>query len=489
MAAAFLLSEIINATGGVLREAADTDIRVTGISTDTRTLKEGEAFFALKGENHDAHDHLEEAVLKGASLLIVRGEDSSVPRPPAGQKNPPCILKVKDTLVAYQDLAAYYRRKLDPLVIAVTGSVGKTTLKDMIACILGSHTTAYSTIGNINNQVGLPRTILEAGEGTRVLVLEMGLAIAGDIKRLSEIARPDIAAITNVGLSHRENFDSDDGILKAKFEITSYMDESGVLIIDAGGNEDVRKYAESDQNEKGYRLLSVAAEGTAAGGNAEYVVSDVRRNEEDSGVSDFEICDSKTGEKVCFEIPLPGAFAGISAAQAAAASVCACEKLGVTLSLKDAALALKNLSRTPHRLEPVFCKGILVIDDTYNASPASAKAGLEYMKSLPAKKRVAVLGDMNELGPMSDDVHRDIGKSAACAGADMVFAYGKKAKQIAEGAGKDKALWFDENEKNGLIARLKKELQKGDVVYIKGSRSMKMEDVVQALTEENDGES
>ena len=487
--AAFSLSEIIKATGGILSGTADKDKRVTGISTDTRTLKEGEVFFALKGENHDAHDHLEEAVLRGASLLIVRGEDSSVTRPPAGQKSPPHILKVKDTLAAYQDLAAYYMRKLDPLVIAVTGSVGKTTLKDMIACILEGLIKTYYTKGNINNQVGLPRTILEAGEDDRVLVLEMGLAIAGDIERLSDIARPDIAAITNVGLSHRENFDSDDGILKAKFEITTYMDERNALIIDAGGNEDVRKYAEKDRQEKGYRLLSVAAEGTAAVAGAEYVVSPVRISETDTGASDFEICDRKTGEKVSFEIPLPGAFAGISAAQAAAASIYACEKLGVTLSLKDAAQALKNLSRTPHRLEPVFCKGILVIDDTYNASPASAKAGLDYMKNVPAKKRIAVLGDMNELGPMSGDVHRDVGKAAACAGADIVYAYGKKAKQIAEGAGKDKSLWFDENEKEKLIAGLKKELQKGDVVYIKGSRGMKMEDVVTALTEENDGES
>jgi len=489
MAAAFSVNELIKATGGILKGAADTDIRAAGISTDTRTLRKGEVFLALKGENHDAHDHLNEAVARGASLLIVRGEGSSALRPPAGQKNLPPVLTVGDTLLAYQDIAASYRKKIDPLVIAVTGSVGKTTLKDMIACILKDHVGTYYTKGNINNQVGLPRTILEAGEDAKVLVLEMGLAVSGDIGRLSDIARPDIAVITNVGLSHRENFDTDDGILKAKFEITSYMGEGNTLIIDSGGNEDVREYASRDREGKGYSLITVAAEGTSVERYADYVVSVVHVDEKDAGISCFNILEQKSEIKVSFAIPVPGAFAGISAAQAAAASLSACKKLGVKISLMDAAEALKNLSRTPHRLKPILHKGVLIIDDTYNASPDSAKAGLDYMKNVPANKRIAVLGDMNELGASSEDVHRDIGAAAAGAGADIIYAYGKKAKQIAEGAFKGKVFWFDEDEKNELTESLIADVKKGDVVYVKGSRSMKMEEIVTALTEDNNGES
>jgi UDP-N-acetylmuramoyl-tripeptide--D-alanyl-D-alanine ligase len=333
----------------------------------------------------------------------------------------------------------------------------------------------------------LPRTILEADEDTEVLVLEMGLAVTGDIKRLADIARPDIAAITNIGIAHRENFDTDDGILKAKYEITSFMDKDSTLVIDAGGNGESREYAEKDQREKGYKLINVAAKGTPADNYADYVVSAVRVNDEEAGVSDFEIFERGSGVIVSFSIPLPGAFAGINTAQAIAVSKCACEKHGLTIRLTDAAEALRGLVRTPHRLEPIIHKGILVIDDTYNASPDSAKAGLDYLKNVPAKKRIAVLGDMNELGDLSEDVHKDIGEAAAAAGADIVYAYGQKAKKIAEGAGEGIAVWFDENDKNTLIGSLLAEVKNGDVVYIKGSRSMKMEEVVTALTEDSDG--
>ena len=413
------------------------DINIAnGISTDSRTLLPGETFFALKGDNHDGHDHLEEAVLRGAGTLVV----SSEPKVPEGFAGG--VVAVSDTLRAYQDLAAYYRRKLNPLVIAVTGSVGKTTLKDMIACILsGSGRRAHYTKGNYNNQVGLPKTILSAEEGTEVLVLEMGMDHAGQIERLADIARPDVCVITNIGVSHRENFDSDDGILKAKFEVAAYLGPGDTLVIDADGSAELKALAAGDSKRKGYEVVYVT-------------------------------------EKI--EVPASGAYAERSAAMAAAC----CAKAGITAA--EAAEALKKLKRTPHRLEGITGKyGAVVIDDSYNASPDSVRSGLEYLAGVPAKRRIAVLADMNELGADSAEMHYAAGALAAEV-ADIVYAYGEneKAGEMFSGAsGLPYARYFPTGSKDEMIALLRENVREGDAVYIKGSRSMKMEEVAAALTE------
>ena len=491
MGIVFSLKEIAEATGGVLYNAPDETTMITGVSTDTRTIATNEAFFALIGENHDAHDHLEGATEKGAALLVV-ADKARVPSDYSG-----AVLAVEDTLAAYQALSAAYLKSINPLVVAVTGSAGKTTLKDMIACILSEKIQTYFTQGNLNNQIGLPRTILETSKDVKALVLEMGLFGAGDIERLSDICRPKIAAITNIGVSHRENFDSDDGILNAKYEIAAFMGESETLVIDAGGNEKLTALAEEGSNKKSYKLIKVCNEGSLAEKESDYIVSAVRVSEENAGVSLFEIRERSTGVTTPFCIPLPGAYSGISAAIASAVSVRAGVLLGIEITLKDAAEALSKLKRTPHRLDPVKKNGFLVIDDTYNASPDSAKAGLSYLKSVPAKKRIAILADMNELGMMSDEMHESVGEAAILEGVDIVFAYGTKAKSIEIGARQaiektdaladERVFWFDTQNKDLLIKRVLNKIAEGDAVYIKGSRSMKMEDVVMALTEERNG--
>jgi len=480
MTAIFSIGEIVKATNGIPVGAAaeDTDRVIAGVSTDTRTLKAGQAFFALIGENHDAHDHLNEAAAKGAALLVISDPGSA----PAGFTG--TALVVKDTLRAYQDLAAYYRKKVDPFVIAVTGSVGKTTTKDMIGCILSEHSRVHYTQGNLNNHIGLPRTILEMEEDTEILALEMGMSFKGEIERLCEIALPNVSVITNVGISHRENFDADDGILKAKYEIAAFLGEDGTLVIDSGGNAELEKLALEDGRVKGYELVRVASCGTDAAETAEYVVSKTRISEEDVGVTLFDIREAAGGKAVPFEIPLPGAYAGVSAALASAASA----RAGVKLA--DSATALKNLKRTAHRLDPIKAGGVLVIDDTYNASPDSARSGLEYLKNVSAKKRVAILADMNELGSDSEALHRDVGASAVMMGVDSIYAYGEKARWIADGAeeaarGKSlpKIEYYGPDEKGKLTQGLRGEIMEGSAIYIKGSRAMKMEEVVAALTD------
>ena len=501
------IEEIITAVGGSGAPGFDAVRPVSGISTDTRTLRAGEAFFALSGENHDAHDHLAEAAGKGASLLVI-SDVSKAPECGAGAAGvsgaageadgvggaAPCVLLVEDTLRAYQDLAAYYRRRLDPFVIAVTGSVGKTTLKDMIACILSGHRRVCSTKGNLNNQIGVPRTILEADEGTEALVLEMGMERAGEIERLAEIARPDICVISNIGISHRGNFTSDEGIVRAKYEISSYLGAGGSFVINASGSEALLRYAEEGSAEKGFALVRVAEQGTAAELAADYVVTAARVSGGDAREMHFEIEERKTGAAVPFAVPMAGTYAGVSAALASAV----CARAGI--SLAESAEALKGLNRTPHRLEPVSAGGVLVIDDTYNASPDSVKSGLDYLINVPAKRRIAVLADMNDLGPDSEALHFETGAAAAGAGVDSIFTFGEKARGIADGAlaGKspgisDGKLQADERripvccfgpgEKAELLERLIDEVREGDAVYIKGSHSMKMEEVAKALKE------
>jgi len=482
MAAKFSLDEIVKATGGVPAGTAftDTGLILTGISTDTRTIKDGEAFFALIGENHDAHDHLDKAALNGAALLVV-SDASKIPADFAGVS-----LVVSDTLNAYQELAAYYRKLIDPFVIAVTGSVGKTTLKDMIGCILAGHARVYATQGNLNNQIGLPRTILEADEDTEILVLEMGLAEAGDIERLAEIALPDISLITNIGMSHRENFNSDDGILRAKYEVAAFLCEDGALIIDSGNNEELTRLSSEGSAEKGFKLIKVSGEGAEAAKAADYVYSVTRVSEDDPGITLFEIREGNDGVTVQFAIPVPGAYAGSSAALASAA----CARAGV--SLADCAKALVGLKRTAHRLDPVLINGVLLIDDSYNASPDSAKSGLGYLKSVTAKKRIAVLADMNELGDVAEALHREVGAAAVRCGTDRIYAYGDKARWIADGAREEavgsnsEIFYFGEDEKKVMIKRLREDVNEGTAIYIKGSRTMKMEEVVSALTEDED---
>jgi len=496
MTAKFSVGEIAEATGGELRLGSgapkagggiDREAPLTGISTDTRTIRAGEAFFALAGENHDAHDYLGEAAGGGAALLVVSDADKA----PADYGG--AVLVVRDTLRAYQDLAAYYRRLMNPFVVAITGSVGKTTLKDMVYCILSGRGRVCRTEGNLNNQIGLPRTILSAPKDTEILVLEMGMAGAGEIERLVEIARPDACAITNIGLAHRENFDSDDGILKAKFEITSCLGEGGALVIETSGSAELLGLAEKGGREKGYDVIRVAERGARASAGADYIVSQARVSRVNISESFFTIEDERIGKKVPFDIPLPGNYAGLSAAFAAAL----CSRVGV--SLAEAAEALTRLERTPHRLEPIRIGGILVIDDTYNANPVSAKAGLEYIMNIPASRRIAALADMNELGSGSEDLHRQVGATAYRAGIDILYTFGEKAGWIADGAeaaaramgttgayGAIKILRYSPEEKPELIARLREDLKEGDVVYVKGSRTMKMEEIVHALTKDKD---
>ena len=461
------VNEIIKATNGqIINNVAIDNIAIDNVSTDSRTVKKGDAFFALIGDNHDAHDHIAEVCEKGCDVLIVSNADT-VPKDFEG-----AAILVKDTLTAFQDFAAYYRNLIDPVVVAITGSVGKTTLKDMLSQISKEKYNTVYTDKNYNNHIGVPKTIFEMSENTELLILEMGMSAAGEIERLACIARPDIGLISNIGISHRENFDTDDGILNAKMEIASYFGPENTLVIN-GDFPELVKSAEKDSEAKGYKVICVISEDDDKT-YGDYVVKSVKYNDE--GKITFEIERSYDTER--FVLPTPGMYSGVSAGLAVAAS----SNLGIAMS--EASSALKNLKVTPHRLQPIRQGGILVIDDTYNASPDSTKSGLDYLVAAPGKRKIAVLADMNELGENFREMHMEIGKYATGLGVDVLATYGNKAENIAIGANNCKkenmeVCVFDDKAK--LNDFLKKMLKEGDVFYVKGSRTMKMEEVVSNL--------
>lgn len=482
------------------------------VSTDTRTLSDGEIFFAFSGGNFDAHDHLDEAAAKGASVLVISAPEKIPAELTAVFRG--SVILVGDTLRAYQDLAAYYRNKIDPYVIAVTGSVGKTTLKDMIACLVKDKYRTAATQGNYNNQIGVPKTILDMPEDTEVLVLELGMGGPGEIVRLAEIARPDAAAITNIGLSHRECFDSDEGVMLEKLAIASQMSEGDLLAIDRENHPPLTQRARAKSEVHGYRLLEVSAKRSCRDSDhgqdqdpalrdADYSYGTVHI-EADTAEASFEIesggndGNDKNGAVTArFLVPVPGDYAAVQAALACAAV----SRLGIGLT--EAAAALRELARTPHRLQLIQKDGILVIDDTYNASPDSMHSGLMFLTSVPALRRIAVLADMKELGPESESLHRalgrEIGTGLSAGQINVLVCYGEKARAIAEGAAEtseargtketkgqvlclagSRQIRIYENQEE-MIADLLAGMETGDVYLVKGSHSMHMEAVANAL--------
>jgi len=423
------------------------------VSTDSRAFQEGEAFFALEGENFDGHDFLAEVCVKNPAFVVVSKKEK-LPADFAG-----VAILVENVVRAYQSLAAAWRKKVNPFVIAVTGSVGKTTQKDMLYCILSQHMKTYATQGNFNNQIGVPKTILSMGKDAAALVLEMGMEYAGEIRRSCEIATPDAAVITNIGISHREHFDSDDGIRLAKYEVAERFGEGNTLIINPSDDDGLLALAENGARERGYTLVKIGED---------YSVSDIEYTRNGTLACKIE----GGGERADFELPIFGAYAATSAALASAGAAL----LGVDLGA--AASALKTLKVTPHRLQAIRSGEVLLIDDSYNASPDSMRSGLESLAAAPGMRRIAVLADMNELGDESERLHFEVGRLAAALGIDEVFTFGEKAKKIAEGADAlDK--WF--LDKGQLISRLEKEKQVGDVYLVKGSHSMKMEEIAEVL--------
>ena len=429
------------------------NVSIDKISTDSRTLKRGELFVALRGENFDGHKFVEAAVKTGAVGAIVDlGWKGKVP-------DNFTVIRVEDTLQAYQTVAANYRKSLPLRVLAITGSNGKTSTKDFAAAVLGRRFRVTKTQGNFNNHVGLPRTMLEATSQDEVAVWEIGMNHPGEVAALAKIAAPDAALITNIGIAHIEFMGSREAIAAEKGALAEAIGPQGSIILNA--DDPFSKNIAARTHAK------VIFAGTTAG--------TIRAGEitQSAHGSDFTILEG--AHRCRAQLPVPG----LHMVQNAMLAVAAGRLFG--LSLEEAAAGLVAAPLAKARLQIRQINGVQFIDDSYNANPDSMKAALRTLVELDADgKRIAVLGEMRELGKESARGHREVGETAAELGVDQLIAIGDMGAAIAEAA---QQAGLEKTAAVGSISEAAEMLTEitapGDLVLIKGSRTARTERVLE----------
>ena len=444
----WLLSDILRVTGGRLLGA---DRVISGVSTDTRSVAAGQLFVALRGERFDAHDFLDQAVAAGAVALLI----SDAARVPAGAT----ALVVDDTRIALGKLAAAWRARFAIPVIAVTGSNGKTTTKEMIAAILKAHfgDAVLATRGNLNNDIGLPLTLLRLDETHRAAVIEMGMNHPGEIAYLAPLGAPTVAVVTNAQRAHLEGMGDLDEVAREKGSIFGGLAENGVAVI----NADDRYAALWRRMAVGHAVRSFGIEQAA----------DVRAVLHQHGLETMLELTAPEGSTE-FRLAVPGRHNARNALAAAAA----CLAAGVPLAAVVA--GLERFSGIKGRLQKrQGIAGAVVLDDTYNANPDSVRAGIDVLASTIGRK-ILVLGDMGEIGEASGQYHDEIGGYAKSQGVDLLFGIGDACQQAVRNFGEG-ARHFADIEK--LIAAVNKEMGPETTVLVKGSRFMKMERVTDAI--------
>jgi UDP-N-acetylmuramoyl-tripeptide--D-alanyl-D-alanine ligase len=426
-------------------------VLVTGWSIDSRSLQTGDLFFALKGPNHDGHQYVEQVLHAGAAGAVVEkafpGED-------------PRLLKVDDTLAALQQTASWARSQYKGTVIGVTGSAGKTSTKDVIAALLSTSFETGKTVGNFNNHFGLPLSILRLPGSSRAAVLELGMNHGGEIRDLSKISRHEIAIVTNVGSAHIENFDSIDGIAAAKRELVEALPPTGVAVLNADDQRVVR-FAEAHPG----RSVTYGIENPAANVRARNI-----RFHQAGGVA-FEVDGVEFNSSAVGRHSILNLLAGIAVAR----------EFGIEASsLQD---AVRAIAPGKMRGEKLMHRGVLIWNDCYNSNPDAAKAMLDVLRDTPANRRIAVLGEMLELGRQAEPLHREVGEYAAMSGVSVLMGVRGAARFLVDAA-QDAGvlngaayLFFETPEEAG--DRLREIAREGDAILFKGSRGTQVERALQ----------
>ncbi len=440
---------------GAVVSSGDGKRFIDKISTDSRTLKRGELFVALRGENFDGHNFVESAAKAGAAGAIVDSTwKGKVPENFA-------LILAEDPLQAYQKLAANYRRSLSLKVVAITGSNGKTSTKDFAAAVLARGFRVTKTEGNFNNHVGLPRTILEATSQDEVAVWEIGMNHPGEVAALAKLAAPDVAILTNIGVAHIEFMGSREAIAVEKGALVEAVDAQGTVILNADDPFTASIAARA--------RAKVILAGTTAG-----MIRASEISQSGSG-TDFTMLEG--AHRCRAQLPVPG----LHMVQNAMLAVAAGRVFG--LSLEDCAAGLVAAPLTKARLQIKEIHGVHFIDDTYNANPESMKAALRTLVELDADgKRIAVLGEMGELGSESERGHREVGETAATFGIDQLITIGDLGELIARAAqagGLEKTTAVrSTSEAAELLGEI---AEPGDLILVKGSRSARTERVIEAF--------
>jgi len=446
--------DVIEACGGEL-VSGDLDTRITGVSVDTRTLQPGDLFVALTGESSDGHKFLADALAKGAAGVLVSRK----------VETRKLAIRVDNALEALGDLAAWYRLKFKPVMIGVTGSVGKTTTKEMVAAVVAARGPVLKNQGNFNNEIGLPITLFGLARRHKTAVVEMAMRGPGQIDYLARIARPSVGVITNIHLSHIEFLGSLTAIADAKGELLDHVGPDGASILNADD-----PYFEYLSRRSNARIISFG-ESPAADVRALSVGLDSK------GWCNFEVTTARGSFAV--GIPVPGEH-NIKDALAAIA-------VGEFLEIPhDHTREVLANFRPPDKRSNVVPSraGFVVIDDTYNAGPASVQSALRTLAIMEGGRKIAVLGDMLELGEHALAAHMEIGRTAAELGLDMLVTVGELARLIARGAidaGMPISAVTEFDDSVRAAKELPARLRERDVVLVKGSRAMKMERVVEGL--------
>ncbi len=441
--------EISAALGGSYSENA----RFTGVCTDSRKITPGCLFVAIEGERFDAHSFVPDAFRQGAAgALCHKKVDCAGP-----------VMLVENTRCALLSLAGYYRRKLGIKVVGVTGSVGKTTTKEMAFAALSTQLRTEKTGGNLNNEIGLPLTLLGIPEGTQAAVIEMGMSNFGEISALTAAAAPDIGIITKIGVSHMENLGSRENILKAKLEILEGMPQGAPLILN--GDDDLLCNVKPENNP----VFFFGIDNKLCDCIAENIVSENNSTRFNAKIN---------GESLEVEIPTIGkhniynALAGLSSAY------------NMGLNLQQAARGLADYETAGMRQRIRTVAGITVIEDCYNSSPDSVKAAVSALMSVGAEYRAFVFGDMLELGELSQSAHREMGRLIAQSGVDALLTYGELSEETALAAKAAKIpLCRSFKDKAELASFLSGIMKPGAAVVFKGSRGMKLEDALHTFYE------
>ena len=450
----FTLRDALNAVNGrYVGDEAALDSVIDRVTSDSRLAGPGALFIPLKGTRVDGHDFMAACISAGAVATLSEREPALSERP---------TIVVDSTLRATGALAAWHRSRFDIPVIGITGSVGKTTTKEMIAAVLSQRYETHKTDKNLNNELGVPWTLMRLDDTHQVSVVEMGISDFGEMRRLTQMVRPDIAVFTVIGDAHLEFLGDREGVMRAKGEIFEGMDASGLAVLN--GDDPIQRACRPNMRRVTYGLSDGCdVRGTELRGLGE------------EGMR-MTVCHSKGA----FEVRIPAFGSHLPCAALAAAAV----GLALGMSGDEIARGVARYRTVGDRARVIHARDMTVVSDCYNANPNSCQAAVDSLMQLQGKRRVCLLGDMLELGPRSEELHREVGAYAVRAGVDLVVGCGPLSRAVANGArdAGGEAMYFEN--KAQLLASLGDVVRPGDCVLVKASHSMAFEELVERLTEQ-----
>lgn len=456
------IEAIAKACNGTIINKGNTDV-VNKISTDTRTIEEGSMFIPLIGENFDGHIFIEDAIKRGASVVLIQEDrvaNTNIP-------NSISAIQVKDTLTALTNIAYDYKNLFNIPFIGVTGSVGKTSTKDLISGVLSGRYNVHKNLGNFNNEIGLPMTLFNLEAHHEISVLEMGMSSYGEILNLVNIVNPQIGVITNIGVSHIEHLGSKENILKAKMEIATNLGRGNYLLV----NGDDEQLKTIDKHDKEYEVVFYGLSSSN-----DFYPTDVKDLGEDGSSFTVNI-EGKPTEFKIKQLGLHNVYNGLAAVWIG---------LKYNMTAEEIQRGLDSFEPSKMRLEVINKDNMKIINDAYNASPDSMKAAIDVLENIKAERKIAVLGNMFEMGSFAEEGHRSVGKHIVDKKIDILITVGDMANWIGleakkNGMNEDKVYSVLTN--SDAISILEKNINANDAILVKGSRGMTMEEIVRFLQE------